>query len=116
MLGVILFLAGIVATWVVAHVYYRRSSAEAPAWAKPLIERFGNEPPSTEQLIEYFNEAVADGTIIPHVPSGYVMCPKCKEPSSELEYYEVNDPKSDHRYAGTRCRKCGWETSLGDII
>jgi hypothetical protein len=114
-LGVILFLAGVAATWIVAHIYYRRSTVEPPTWAKPLIERFGDQPPSREQLIEWFNEAVEGGDLIPHVPSGYVACPKCKAPSSELEYYEVDDPKSDHRYAGTRCKKCGWDTFLGDV-
>lgn len=108
-------LGGGLASWLITHAYYRRSSTEPPEWAKPMIARFGNEPPSTEQLIEYFNEAVAEGTIVPHVPSGYVMCPKCKAPSSALEYGESDYPGRDARYSWVRCGKCGWSEFLGDL-
>ena len=32
-------LAGGLISWIIAHFYYRRSSSEAPKWARPLIER-----------------------------------------------------------------------------
>ncbi|MFH0828768.1 MAG: hypothetical protein V1907_01145 [Candidatus Kerfeldbacteria bacterium] len=108
-------LGGGIVSWVITFAYYRRSSKKAPEWAQPLIERFGNEPPTTEQLMEYFNEAVAGGEIIPHVPSGYVMCPKCKAPSSELEYGEADYDDRELRGSWVKCRKCGWSEFLGDV-
>ncbi len=111
------FILGAAASWAIAHHYFVRSNQELPDWAKPLIERFGADPPSREQLVEYFNEAVAEGTLIPHVPLGYVTCPSCKAPSSELEYSEAQYPgRGDHaRAAVVRCEKCGWEEFLGDV-
>ena len=115
-----LILAGLVG-WIIAAWYYRRSSKEMPEWVQPvideLIEEFGEKAPSREQLIEHFNEAVEEGTLIPHVPSGYVACPSCEAPSSELEYIEANYPgRGDHaRYSFVHCKVCNFKEFLGDL-
>jgi hypothetical protein len=115
-MGVLLgILGGGLASWLVTHMYYQRSVKATPEWARPLIDRFGQEEPTTEQLREYFNEAVASGDIVPHVPSGYVMCPECKAPSTALEYGESQYPGRDYSGSYVRCSKCGWSEFLGDV-
>jgi len=108
-------LGGGLLSWLVTHLYYQRSVTSTPPWAKDLIDRFGQEEPSAEQLRKYFNEAVASGDIVPHVPSGYVMCPQCKVSSDNLVYGESQYPGRDAFGSYVKCSKCGWSEFLGDV-
>lgn len=101
-------LGGLV-SWAITHVYYRQSSAKVPAWAKPLVEKLSDTPPSLEGLIKLYHEALEAGEFHPDPLTGYVVCPRCGTPSSEFKYWEANDPERGDLYRGVRCPHCNWE-------
>ena len=95
-------------TWLIAHAYYRRSSVQVPEWARPLIESLPEARPSRERLIELFNEAIAEGDLVPDGNFGYVACPRCKAPTSEFGTTRQHDERFDDDYLVIRCKRCGW--------
>ena len=46
----LLLLAGAIISWIIAHFYYRRSSAKAPDWAKPLLAQFKQTTKRAENI------------------------------------------------------------------
>ena len=100
--------SGALLSWLIAHVYYKRSAAEVPGWAKPLLERFPVARPTPDQLIDFFHEALEEGELAPEPTLGYVACPQCKAPSSELVSTRQTDHQHDDDYHVVTCRRCGW--------
>jgi hypothetical protein len=47
---ILLLLAGAAISWVIAHFYYKRSSKEAPEWAKPLIDQLEGATRRADEL------------------------------------------------------------------
>lgn len=54
--GVIL---GGLVSWLIAYVYYRRSSVRPPEWARPLIEHLPKLPPTPERLLQLYRQVLA---------------------------------------------------------
>lgn len=57
------FLAGSLVSWLVAMVYYRRSSVKAPQWAHPLIESLPDQPLDKDHFVKLFEESLKNRTI-----------------------------------------------------
>ena len=93
-------------SWIIAHVYYRKSSTFAPEWAKPLIEKLPGVPPSKEKLIELINEAFDAGILKPDPILRYVACPNCKSPSSDFGHRTFSDERTT--VVVVDCPNCGW--------
>src|SRR3990167_4247223 len=79
-------LVGSFITWLITHLYYKKSSTVAPDWAKPLIERLPEKQPSEQELIDIFQDFVEEGKIQPDELTGYLKCPKCNRPSTEFTH------------------------------
>lgn len=93
-------------SWFVTHIYYRKSSTVVPEWAKPIIERLPEEPPTKERLLELFQDALDKGEIVPHPEFGYVACPECNAPSTDFEeeFWEAEGRSALY----VKCPHCGW--------
>ena len=102
----LLILGGLI-SWLVSHQYYKRSSKEAPEWALPLIEKLPDVPPSTERLLELYQDALDAGDIpFPDPITGRLTCPKCGTSNTEFEMGQ-GDNKYGH-YVWVTCPNCGW--------
>jgi hypothetical protein len=107
LIGILGVLAGGILSWVITYSYYRKASREIPDWAKPIVERLPQSPPTKEQLLELFQDALDKGEINPDPIFGYVACPKCKAPSSDFKHrIYSNEPRGD--VAIVECPHCGW--------
>jgi|WetSurSiteA1Bulk_404760.scaffolds.fasta_scaffold527918_1 hypothetical protein len=64
MLGLIIgIIGGAAFSWLISHIYYKKSSVQIPDWAKPIIERLPEEPPTKEKLLELFQDALDQGEV-----------------------------------------------------
>jgi hypothetical protein len=102
-IGVIL---GGFVSWLVTHIYYKKSSTEIPDWAKPIIDKLPQSQPSESELLELFQEALNSGDIIPDPILGHVACPNCKSPASDFEEKGFGDEY--HTIVVKTCPHCGW--------
>jgi len=98
-------LGGIV-SWVVAHIYYKKSSREIPDWAKPIIEKLPQSKPTDAELLELFQEALSTGDVLPDPILGHVACPNCKAPASDFKEEGFGD--EHHTIVVKTCPHCGW--------
>jgi hypothetical protein len=106
LMGVIL---GGVISWIVTRHYYKKSSVNAPEWAKPLIEKLPKAAPSLQELTALFQEEINKGTIKPHPVFQYVACPNCK---ASLDTLDVKAFSDDYRTVLVMtCPNCGWSES-----
>ena len=103
LIGIIL---GGLISWMLAHIYYKKSSKEIPDWAKPIIKKLPQLQPSTNELLELFQEALNSGDIIPDPILGHVACPNCKAPASDFEGKGFGD--ENHTIIVKTCPHCGW--------
>jgi hypothetical protein len=92
--------------WVITHIYHRKASTNPPEWAKPLIEKLPDVPPSREKLIELINEAFDSGILKPDPILGYVACPNCKSPSLDFGHRTFSDERTT--VVVVDCPHCGW--------
>lgn len=100
---------GAVLSWIIAHSYYRKSSKEPPDWAKPIIAKLPDEPPTKEKLIELFQDSLDKGEAEIDPIFGYVACPQCKASAKDFEKSGFGD---DHAtIAIVSCPHCGWSNS-----
>lgn len=106
---IILFLAGFILSWALTHGYYRRSSTKAPEWAKQLIERLPDSPPSKERLLEIVQESIDKGEILVDSLTGHVACPECNHSAETFEKQVFGDDR--HTIVVTSCSNCGWSQS-----
>jgi hypothetical protein len=68
-IGVIL---GGFVSWLVTHIYHKKSSTEIPDWAKPIIDKLPQSQPTESELLELFQEALNSGDIVPDPILGHV--------------------------------------------
>lgn len=59
----LLFILGGLASWVIAHLYYRQSSRQAPEWAKPLIDMLPDKALTESQLISLVQKYTQENPI-----------------------------------------------------
>ena len=101
-------IGGGVISWLLTHWYYRKSSKEAPEWARSLIDRLPDKPPTIDELIDLYHEAVMGGAIVPH-PSGFVKCPECGAGTERFEPWQVASHELDSIFHGYKCSECNYE-------
>lgn len=53
---IIIFFLGAFCSWLITHIYYRRSFKIAPDWAVPMLDRFP-EQPTREELENFIKES-----------------------------------------------------------
>jgi rubredoxin len=99
--------AGAVISWAIAHAYYKKSSTEPPDWAKPIIAKLPEEPPSQEKLVELFQDALDKGEAEIDPITGYAACPQCKAPAKDFERQGFGD--DDVYVVSIKCPHCGWD-------
>lgn len=109
----VLFFGGALLSWGVSHWYYRKANKEVPDWARPLIDRFPIKPPTIEELVDLYHEAVMDGAIVPH-PSGFVKCPECGASANKFESWEHYAPRLDSLFHGYKCSACNQELTSSE--
>lgn len=100
------FLAGVIGTIIVSHLYYRRASKEKPEWAKELIENLPADPPTLSQLLRLFQRHLDSGDVEIHPAIGRIACPECGEPSRNFENKVFGDDA--HTIVVATCPNCGW--------
>lgn len=60
----VLFFSGMAISWLIAHVYYRQSSKNAPEWAQPLIDSLPETEPSQEELLKLVKGYVVNNSLL----------------------------------------------------
>ena len=75
---------GAVLSWLISYIYYKKSSVQIPDWAKPIIKRLPEEPPTKDKLLELFQDALDKGEVEVDPVVGYVACPECKASSKDF--------------------------------
>jgi len=93
-------------SWVISHLYYKKSNTYAPDWAKPLIEKLPEIAPSGEELLKLFQHEINEGSIKPHPVFNHVACPNCNAPLSELVEKVMGDDQ--HTVLDISCPHCSW--------
>ena len=106
MAKLIIFLGGCLFTWLITHIYHSRSTIKTPEWAKPLIEKLPDVPPSKNELLKIFQEYIETGEVEVDPLLGYVACPNCKASAKDFERECFCD---DYRtIVVITCPTCGW--------
>jgi rubredoxin len=103
---VIGLISGAVFSWLISHIYYKKSSVQIPDWAKPIIERLPEKPPTKEKLLELFQDALDKGEVEIDSVVGYVACPECKASAKDFEKTAFGD--DIHTVVVVECPHCGW--------
>jgi hypothetical protein len=103
---VLLLLAGSLVTLIVTHIYYRKSSTSVPEWAKPVLENLPASPPTPDELLRLFQEALDSGEATPDPVLGHVACPDCGTPSTQFRHTTHTDDRLTVVVA--ECPTCGW--------
>ena len=102
--------AGGLISWLISHLYYKQSSIKVPPWAKEIIDKFPEVPPTKQKLLELFQDSLADGEVEIHPILGIVACPDCKAPISEFRENAFGD--DNVTIASITCTHCGWNQSV----
>ncbi|MFI5180316.1 MAG: hypothetical protein ACHQPI_02875 [Thermoanaerobaculia bacterium] len=110
MIELLYFLAGSLCTIIVSRYYYRRTSTEVPEWAKALIKKLPDQPPSEQELLKLFQESLESGKVKADPLLGHVACPNCKAPAGDFEHRAYSDDSS-RGVAVVTCPSCGWSES-----
>jgi hypothetical protein len=95
-------------SWLVTHIYYKKSSTKIPDWAKPIIDKLPQSQPTESELLELFQEALNSGDIVPDPIFGHVACPNCKAPASDFEKKEFYEDERCFTFVDITCPHCGW--------
>lgn len=103
-------IAGGLITWIVAHIYYRKTLTQVPEWAKPWVEGLPQEPLSNDQLLEYFQDALNEGVVTPDPLVGHVACPECKASAKDFEQQIFGD--DIYTVINVSCPHCGWNETV----
>ena len=106
MIETIYFIAGCVISWLVAYLYYYRTSTRAPKWAEGLIQNLPANPPKPSELLRLFQEHLNSGEVEFNYPLGRVACPECGAPASDFDEKIFGDDA--HTIVVYTCRSCGW--------
>jgi hypothetical protein len=101
---------GGILSWVITHIYYKKSSKEIPDWAKPIIKKLPQSKPTRAKLLKLFQDALNTGDIIADPMLGHVACPKCKAPASDFEEQLFED--EHHTVVSKTCPHCGWSKDV----
>lgn len=110
MFEIVIFIAGCIISWLIAHLYYRRSSKTIPDWAKELVENLPKEQPTEDELLQLFQEHLDSGEIEIDPLLGIVACPNCGESAKNFERKLVGD---DSVSLGViTCPSCGWSEDI----
>ena len=96
-------------SWIITHLYYRKSNIDVPEWAKPLIKKLPEIAPSKEELLKLFQKELNNGNINLHPVFWHVACPICKLPITELKEELFGD--DNHTILVLTCPNCGWSDS-----
>ena len=99
---------GGIISWLLTHWYYRKANKEAPEWARVLIDRFPNRPPTIDELVDLYHQAFMAGEITPH-PSGFIKCPECGTGSEKFVAWEHYARQLDSHFHGFKCGECNHE-------
>lgn len=98
-------LVGIIGGAIVSWFFYRKGNKQVPDWARPLIERYPITPPTLDELVGLYHQAVMQGDIVPH-PSGFIKCPECDAGAGKFEPWQVADQFTETLYHGYKCSEC----------
>jgi len=107
---VIGLIGGAAFSWLISHIYYKKSSVQIPDWAKSIVEKFPEKPPTKEELLDLFQGALDKGEVEIDPVVGYVACPKCKASAKDFKKTALED------YIRTvvvvECPHCGWNKTI----
>ena len=94
----------------IALFFYRRSSIVTPKWAKPILRQLPKQKPSSEELLQIFQEHLDTGEfeIDPHLQ--IVACPECGESAKNFERSGVGD--DNVTIVTISCPSCGWSKDV----
>lgn len=105
-----LLLGGFI-TWLVAHIYYRKSSNDQKRFYLKFSKDVRNvilQDNRAKLSVRDLNELLKEKTMNPKSrdPLPYKACPKCG--SKDLNRSELTDNRRDETYWTITCRSCGW--------
>lgn len=106
---VVIFFVGCLFSWGIAHFYYKRSSTQAPAWAKLLVDNLPAQQPKLSELLRLFQKHLDSGEAIINL-SGQVVCPECGESAKNFEEKSFGD--ENHTIISYTCPNCKWSENV----
>ena len=104
------FIGGAAFSWLISHQYYKKSSAQIPDWAKPIIEKFPEKTPTKEELLNLFQDALNRREVEIDPVVGYVVCPECQASARDFKKTAVED--HTRTVAVVECPHCGWNKTI----
>jgi RNase P subunit RPR2 len=107
---VIVFIGGCLVTWLITHVYHRRSSTTVPDWAKELVEHLPKQRPTGKELLALFQQYLDTGKIEIDPLLHRVACPKCGESANRFEKESFGDDSAT--IVVITCPACGWSQDV----
>lgn len=103
---------GALASWMITHNYYRRSSADQKrlyeklsAEVRDAILDDSRESLSVRELNQLLDDKTVDSEAV-DAPLPFKACPKCG--SQELDRRDVTDYEHDEMYFYIECKQCKW--------
>jgi RNase P subunit RPR2 len=97
-------------SWLISHIYNKKSSAQIPEWAKPIIEKFPEKPPTKEELLNLFQDALDKGEVELDPVVGYVACPECQASAKDFKKTAFED--HIRTVVVVECPHCGWKKTI----
>lgn len=101
---------GAIFSWVISHIYYKKSSKQIPDWAKPIIAKLPEEQPTKDKLLELFQDALDKKDVHVDPLIGHVACPKCKASAKDFKKTVFGD--DTHTIVVVECPYCGWSETI----
>ena len=99
-------------SWLVTHLYYKKSSKEIPSWAEDIVDRLPETPPTEQKLLELFQDSLDSGKVSPHHVVGHVACPECKTPQDQFEEDGYSDAEGYRGVIVVSCPNCTWRQEV----
>lgn len=110
MVEIIIFIAGCIISWLIAHLYYHRSSTNIPEWAKEIVKHLPAQQPTEGELLQLFQEHLDSGVIEINPLLGRVACPNCGESIKNLKEDVFGDDSVT--IVVYTCPSCGWSEDV----
>ena len=110
MVEIVIFIAGCIISWLIAHLYFHRSSTTIPEWAKEIVKRLPAQPPSEDELLKLFQEHLDSGEVEVNPLLGRVACPQCGESVKNFKEDVFGDDSVT--IVAVTCPSCGWSEDV----
>jgi len=110
MIEIVIFIAGCLISWLIAHFYYLRSSTTIPNWAKEFVKNLPKQQPTKDELLQLFQDHLDSGEIEIDPLLVRVACQNCGESAKNFKRRSFED--NTVTIVNTNCPSCGWSEDV----